>query len=151
MRSETSTQMVKIQEKHNNIEVTKYFSATNMILKRSDGSDLSNDNTPWCSAFVNWCLLKAGYLGTRNAAAISWDQSKWGDVLDEPRYGAIAVIKQGGGHHVGFYVSTVKIKESSRIVMLGGNQGHPGRVNETIICTLADVVSYHWPTENNKL
>src|SRR5690606_20718773 len=31
-----------------------------------------NDETPWCSAFVNWVFEKTGIAGTSSAAALSW-------------------------------------------------------------------------------
>ncbi|WP_224984859.1 TIGR02594 family protein [Geomonas agri] len=32
----------------------------------------TDDETPWCSSFVNWCLKQAGVKGTDSAAATSW-------------------------------------------------------------------------------
>ncbi len=81
----------------------------------------TTDETPWCSAFVNWVVLKAGYGGTRSAAAKSW--LDWGHHLTEPRTGAIAVIKRisasaDAGFHVGFAVSS----STTVLRLLGGNQ-----------------------------
>ena len=30
-----------------------------------------NDETAWCSSFVNWVMIKAGYQGTNSAVAVS--------------------------------------------------------------------------------
>jgi uncharacterized protein (TIGR02594 family) len=80
-----------------------------------------NDEAAWCSSFVNWVMIKAGYSGTNSAAAISW--RNWGKKLDQPAYGAIAVIDWDGPGpgwkgHVGFVVG----KSGSSIQLLGGNQ-----------------------------
>ena len=90
------------------------------------------DEVPWCSAFVNWCVTKAGLKGTNSAAASSW--LTWGQKLDQPRLGCITVFN----HHVGFYAGAA----GDRCLLLGGNQSnavntenkHPG-----------DVLAYRWP------
>lgn len=100
-----------------NPEVVKY-------LKSVDNISISaqrNDETAWCSAFVNWCLEQAGINGTKNAAARSW--LKWGRKLTKPEPGCIVVLWRGSPDglmgHVGFFV-----KETSNYVyLLGGNQG----------------------------
>jgi uncharacterized protein (TIGR02594 family) len=79
------------------------------------------DEELWCSAFVNWCIEKAGLQGTGSPKARSW--SSWGTPLDLPRQGCIAVLKRGANPakgHVGFYVAT---KDSGGLALLGGNQG----------------------------
>jgi uncharacterized protein (TIGR02594 family) len=95
-----------------NPRIVEYLSSTNL-----GPGDQANDETPWCSAFVNWCVEKAGYEGTDSAWAKSW--LTWGENLAKPRRGCIAVFKrEGGGGHVGFYIG----KASSGIKILGGNQ-----------------------------
>ena len=55
--------------------------------------DMQDDKVPWCSAFVNWCMSKAGYEGTKSLMAISW-KILWKDGKDvgKPAYGAIGII-----------------------------------------------------------
>lgn len=76
----------------------------------------SNDETYWCSAFVNWCVEKAGYEGTDSAWARSWDN--WGKKIETPRRGCIVVFQRGSGGHVGFYIG----ETGNKINVLGGNQ-----------------------------
>jgi uncharacterized protein (TIGR02594 family) len=78
----------------------------------------SDDATPWCSAFVNWCLERVGVVGTGSAAARSW--LHWGQRLALPRRGCIAVFSRDGGGHVGFFIRYT----SGGILVLGGNQGN---------------------------
>jgi uncharacterized protein (TIGR02594 family) len=94
-----------------NPRIVEYLSSTNL-----GPSDQSNDETPWCSAFVNWCVEKAGYEGTDSAWAKSW--LTWGKKLAKPRRGCITVFTRSGGGHVGFFID----KTSSGIKVLGGNQ-----------------------------
>lgn len=76
------------------------------------------DETPWCSAFVNWCLRRADVEGTHSAAARSW--LHWGKAIETPRRGCIAVLSREGGGHVGFYLR----EWAGHIQLLGGNQGN---------------------------
>lgn len=76
----------------------------------------SNDETYWCSAFVNWCVEKAGYAGTDSAWARTW--ANWNKTIDTPRRGCIAVFTRGSGGHVGFYVG----ETDTEVEVLGGNQ-----------------------------
>ena len=80
----------------------------------------SDDETPWCSSFANFCLKQAGVEGTDSAAALSF--RKWGQPVKatELRYGDVCVIDRGAGKgHVGFFVG---FDRSGRVLLLGGNQ-----------------------------
>ncbi len=76
----------------------------------------NNDETFWCSAFVNWCVEKAGYAGTDSAWAKSW--LNWGKAINQPVPGCVTVFKRGDGGHVAFFVR----REGSKIIVRGGNQ-----------------------------
>jgi uncharacterized protein (TIGR02594 family) len=77
------------------------------------------DSVPWCSSFVNFCVEQAGFQGTKSKSARSW--LEWGVEAAEFVPGCIVVLQRGQPPkgHVGFYVG----RESSRIRLLGGNQG----------------------------
>lgn len=82
---------------------------------------LSNDATPWCSAFVNWCMTEAGIGGTGRGLARSW--LHWGVPIADHRVGAVAVFRRGSNPtfgHVAFYVG----EQTGRLQVLGGNQGN---------------------------
>jgi uncharacterized protein (TIGR02594 family) len=90
---------------------------------RSTSLRASNDETPWCSSFVNWTLEKAGYKGTDSAAAISWKD--WGrkvDGLGQGRAGDVVVLrnKASGQNHVGF----LDHAGGGKVTLLGGNQSN---------------------------
>lgn len=78
------------------------------------------DSTSWCSAFVNWCMRQAGFLGTNSARAASWQD--WGIKLIEPRYGAVTVFC----NHVGFFC----YRGGPSVFLLGGNQADLGWQHE---------------------
>lgn len=120
----------------NNPRIIEYFTATNYRATK--------DETPWCSAFANWCMREAGIPGTRSAAARSW--LKWGEEAadDPPRIGTVVVLRRGKGWqgHVGFYHST----ERGRLMLLGGNQG-----NRVSIASYraTDVLGLRWPSDSS--
>lgn len=78
-----------------------------------------DDETPWCSSFVNWVMKQAGKSPTGSAMALSW--AKWGQETqgNKPAYGSVCVKTRKGGGHVGIVVG----KKGSKILVLGGNQG----------------------------
>jgi len=104
------------------------------------------DETPWCSAFVNWVMQQAGYRGTGRANARSW--LKWGQSLAQPRPGCIVVFWRGtpksAQGHVAFWLGT----EGSKVIVLGGNQ-----VNA--VCSWpyprARVIGYRWPPDADQV
>lgn len=79
-----------------------------------------DDEIPWCSAFVEWCVARAGIVGTRTARARSW--LSWGEPTPA-RAGAVAVMwrtdPSGPQGHVGFLLDATRYD----LYVLGGNQG----------------------------
>lgn len=97
----------------NTPRVVEYLKATSNL----GSSARSRDETPWCSAFVNWCLAQVGIPGTRSALARSW--LDWGQPIDTPRPGCIVVFSRAKVFgHVGFYMG----ETDTDILVLGGNQ-----------------------------
>jgi uncharacterized protein (TIGR02594 family) len=98
-----------------NPQVVEYLKST--TLGRPDNE---NDETPWCSAFVNWTLKQAGVTTRTNSAwARSW--LNWGVATKEPIPGSIVVFSRGqNSGHVAFYLD----EDGDRIQVLGGNQGN---------------------------
>lgn len=96
-----------------NPRIVEYHRTTTL-----DRNLASNDETSWCSSFVNWCIERAGLEGTDSAMARSWLQ--WGRAISIPQPGAIVVLSRGNppSGHVGFFVS----ETSTHLRMLGGNQ-----------------------------
>jgi uncharacterized protein (TIGR02594 family) len=119
------------------------------------------DSTPWCSAFVNWCLARSGIEGTNSGWARSW--AHWGRPIDSPRPGAIAVWARGRTSpdepvvtgHVAFVVED----RGDSLLVLGGNQSdkvciktYPkhGFLTDTVdtptpVRELYELIGYRWP------
>jgi uncharacterized protein (TIGR02594 family) len=131
---------VAIEEFHRGVEEIPGREHDPRILEyhASTTLDASDDETPWCSAFVNFCITKAGMIGTNSAAARSW--LKWG-VPCEPKRGAITVFRRGTSSwtgHVGFWIG----EEENGIVILGGNQRN--RISYSSY-PKRDLLGYRWP------
>lgn len=99
----------------------------------------TDDETPWCAAFVGGCLEAAGVKSSRSAAARSY--LKWGSKLTRPVQGCVVVFERGpvNGHVaflVGFY--------GANPVCLGGNQGDAVNVKTF---DAARVLGYRWPAD----
>ncbi|HET9319482.1 MAG TPA: TIGR02594 family protein [Bryobacteraceae bacterium] len=96
---------------HSNPRIDEYLSTVGM----------GDDDTPWCSAFVNWSMMQAGIPGTGKANARSW--LHWGTAIVDCRLGAVAVLSRGNNNwqgHVTFYVGD----NGANLLCLGGNQGN---------------------------
>ena len=97
--------------KEHNKRILEYHAVT--VLKATD------DETPWCSSFVSWCLEQAGIRSTKNAWARSY--LEWGKAIDKPVPGCVVVFSRNKtSGHVAFFVS----ESGSNIKCLGGNQGN---------------------------
>jgi uncharacterized protein (TIGR02594 family) len=113
---EEQTGVQELPGRRENPRILDYFKTTTY--------KATSDETPWCSAFANWCIQTAKLEGTRSAAAVSWLQ--WGQKLDAPRRGCIVVLwREKAGvdsdkGHVGFYFG----EKGDSIQLLGGNQGN---------------------------
>jgi uncharacterized protein (TIGR02594 family) len=103
-----------------NPDIVRYWKAVNNL-------KVSDDETPWCAAFVNWVLLEAGLRGTGRADARSF--MKWGKPTKNPKPGDIVVFwrgkKSGWQGHVGFFVA----RKGDFIEVLGGNQSNQVKVS----------------------
>lgn len=96
----------------NNPKIVEYHQACDLKAK--------DDETAWCSAFVNWCVQRAGGKGTRSAMARSW--LDWGQKSDGNE-GDIVILRRGKNPiqgHVGFLVS----KGWFTVTVFGGNQNN---------------------------
>jgi uncharacterized protein (TIGR02594 family) len=122
----------EVRGPENNSRVLEYHRSTSLKAK--------DDETAWCSSFVNWCLDQCKIKGTRSALARSW--LNWGTVLEEPREGCIVVLWRvrinGWQGHVGFYVR----EDEKHIYVLGGNQDNKVSIKKY---PKSRLLGYRWP------
>lgn len=121
----------EISGSKHNTRILEYHDATKL--------NASDDETPWCAAFVSWCLEKAGIKSMNSAWAR--DYLAWGKVIDEPVLGCVVVFKRGtNSGHVAFFLKD----NGETIRVLGGNQGN-------MVCEAEykkkDLLGYRMPNE----
>jgi uncharacterized protein (TIGR02594 family) len=123
-----------------NPRVLEYLDTTHL--------EANDDETSWCSAFVNWCFEQAGIPGTDNAAARSW--LKFGSELPEPRPGCIVVLWRGDPKswkgHVGFFAGW---EDGGRLRLFAGNQGGGVDWDEVCYATFPKerILGFRWPAD----
>ncbi|VWB45916.1 flagellar rod assembly protein/muramidase FlgJ [Burkholderia lata] len=124
--------------------IKEYFGATSQ-------SKADPNSAAYCAAFVNWCLQRAGYEGTKgktNAMASSF--LKWGKPTkgNKPVYGAVAVVRFGkSAYHVTFVNGAHRFdahQHLQSLATLGGNQGKAHEVNKSHLPPSL-VVAYRLP------
>jgi uncharacterized protein (TIGR02594 family) len=117
-----------------NPRVLEYLNCT------SYGSQ-QGDETPWCSAFMNFVMKEAGLSYTKNAAARSW--LSWGEAILDPVPGCVVVFwrdsPQSWAGHVALYVGD---GPNGTLKVLGGNQSD--EVCEAYYAK-ARVLGFRWP------
>lgn len=113
-----------------NPRILEYFRVAAAWFEPGDG-----DETDWCAAFVNWCLIQSGHVGTDHPGARSFFWNRKGQFLrlPGPVKGAIGVIRRNppvvddgwdsGPGHVGFVTSFT----ATHVTLLSGNQSHTVR------------------------
>jgi uncharacterized protein (TIGR02594 family) len=121
--------------------ILDYLTATSV-----KGAARTRDETPYCAAFANWCLTKAGFRG--NNSAWAHDFAHWGRPTkdNKPALGAVAVVRFPGTqtHHVTFVAGLNN--HGALLATLGGNQGDYHAVTHST-CPKSWVVAYRYPTE----
>ena len=129
--AKTELGQAEIPGSNDNPRILEYHKTT--TLKASD------DEIAWCSSYVNWCMMKAGQIGTGSAQARSW--LSWGKEIKIPTYGCVVIMSRADRHqgHVGFYMGR---KPDDVIAILGGNQGNTVSV---AWFSIQKVLGYRWP------
>lgn len=83
---------------------------------------VNDDETPWCSIFMNWVAKKAGLKQSGSASARSW--LNVGEAINTPEPGDVVIYYRGDINswkgHVGIFMGYSA--NGDRIYTLGGNQ-----------------------------
>lgn len=117
-----------------NPRIAEYFSG-------AGHPEVNTEVTPWCAAFVGWCLAQDGIDGTGSLMAKSY--LRYGEATQVPRKGCIVVMNRGSdpaSGHVGFFHSRV----GDRIMLLGGNQGDKVSIQGFPVSSVCKN-GYRWP------
>jgi len=111
--SQLGVQEIKGDE--NNSQIVQYARETEI-------TSITDDETPWCSTFINWCAKESSLPMSYKANARSW--MNVGVNAPTPKPGDIVVFWRESIHswkgHVGIFVGFNH--DASRVFCLGGNQ-----------------------------
>lgn len=120
----------EVRGARDNARVVEYHQTT--TLRATD------DETSWCSSFVNWTMEQAGIRGTDSAAARSW--LNWGESVPinsaSVRPGDVIVFPRGNNPAQGHVAIVDEVLANGRVRVVGGNQsngeGQPDGVTESV-------------------
>ena len=120
-----------------NPRILEYHATTTLPADKAE-----EDETAWCSSFVNWCVEQSGVTRTDSARARHW--LDWGQALSEPRKGAVTVLRRFDADdplagHVAFYWDS----SGSTFQVLGGNQSDQVSIKGY---PKADLLGFRWST-----
>lgn len=88
---------------------------------------VNDDETPWCSIFINWCARQAQMERSGSAMARSWLDV--GTRVTKPNFGDLVIFSRAGNPysgHVGIYTG---MSQDGAVYTLGGNQRNMVGVN----------------------
>ena len=139
-RAEAKVGRKEILGVQHNAQIVNYGEAVSL--------NITDDEIPWCSNFINWLFMELDMERTASARARSW--LEWGIPLCEPAMGCVVILKRGPGNqpgkdviaapgHVGLLTDML---EPDSVTLLGGNQSN--QVCERTY-SLDRVLDYRWP------
>jgi uncharacterized protein (TIGR02594 family) len=115
-----------------NPQILKYFRAT--TLKATE------DEVPWCSAFMNWIMRECHMERSGSAAARSW--LGVGTRLPGFRKYSIVVFRRGNSSWQGHVALAMEDLGGGYIRCLGGNQSDAVKYSNYAV---GSVLGYRWP------
>lgn len=102
-----------------------------LAMLKLDNDWPKNDETPWCSGFMNWICWHLRVARSKSLMARSWLNVGYAIDLEDATPGwDVVILKRGSGKqpgpnvinapgHVGFFAGV----EGNKVLLLGGNQG----------------------------
>lgn len=134
----------EIRGARDNARVVEYHQATSLRAR--------DDETSWCSSFVNWTMRQSGIEGTGSAAARSW--LRWGQAVPRDsahaRPGDVIVFPRGNNPAQGHVAIVSEVLPNGMVRVVGGNQGQgQGRPDAVTESTrrLSDAIGLRRPAQ----
>lgn len=102
---------------------------------------VKDDDTAWCAAFLNWCLIKTGLPQTGSLLARSF--LRYGKKTSTPKLGDLVILwrvtKESNFGHVGFFIS----ETPTTFFILAGNHSNEVNITEFPKTKLLDYRTYN--------
>lgn len=119
---ETATAEIGVKERpgaRHNARVVQYA-------KEAGFDEINDDETPWCSIFMNWVAYKSNMERSKSMLARSWQKVGEEIPIFGAKKGDVVVFWRGSSDswqgHVGIYLGMTADKQ--KIMTLGGNQSN---------------------------
>lgn len=121
-----------VGRKHNPVVVS--------LWKLGKAGSFTDDETPWCAAYVSAMLEMVDVKSARTGWARGY--LNWGKKLKGPAMGAIVVFSRGKKFgHVGFVCGRTR---TGKLLVRGGNQDNAVNVKAFDV---SRVLGYRWPED----
>ena len=101
--------------------VGKLHSARILEYQATTAGKYTEDETPWCGAFISWVMKQAGINHGLKVPERAKEWSNFGYAVNEPTLGSIAVKSRVGGGHVCIVVGK---RKDGKLLCVGGNQNN---------------------------
>lgn len=99
----------------------KLHSARVLEYQATTAGRYSDDETPWCGAFISLVMKQAGIDHGLKVPERAKEWSNFGYAVNEPSLGSIAVKSRVGGGHVCIVVGK---RKDGKLLCVGGNQNN---------------------------
>jgi uncharacterized protein (TIGR02594 family) len=100
------------------------------------GEKPRDDLHDWAWGFTEWTLNQAGISGAKSSDPDEW--LKWGSGTDDPKVGAVAIVKGSENNHIGFVVKVYDLT----VDLLAGNQSNSVNISNV---ARSDIAGYRMP------
>ena len=101
--------------------VGKLHSARILEYQATTAGKYTEDETPWCGAFISLVMKQAGINHGLKVPERAKEWSNFGYAVNEPTLGSIAVKSRVGGGHVCIVVGK---RKDGKLLCVGGNQNN---------------------------
>ncbi len=125
--------------------VGKLHSARILEYQATTAGKYTEDETPWCGAFISWVMKQAGINHGLKTPERAKDWMNFGYEAKEPGIGSIAVKSRVGGGHVCIVVGKTN---DGKLLCVGGNQNNEVNIhayNSSVFESFRNHDKIHYP------
>ena len=98
------------------------------IVQMAEIYGISNDDVPWCSSFVAYCVKSSG-LSIKNTSSMARSWLNWGIQTIEPKKGDICVLWRIAPDSIYGHVGIVDDVGAGYVSLISGNDNNAVRIS----------------------